>query len=159
MVAVAGIAIATQTTSGADPTPVVEEIVHLGSELPPLQVERPADSSEVSLEEPEFVSSDDLKGDEIVALESWLYNDGKALLSVLVTRDQGPNHPIHRLPSVEAFESTAGLWTVSDIGGGDGRYVTAVLVTGGLVVQITGNGAPLGDLERMAQSLTVGVDK
>lgn len=158
-IAIVGIGVSTQTGSRAESTPVVEDSVDLGPGLPLLRVQRPSVASEVSLVAPNFVSADDLKGDEIVALESWLYNDGKSLLSVLVTRDQGPDHPIHHLESEEVFESATGSWTVSDIGGGDGRYVTAVLVVGELVVQVTGNGAPMNDIQRMAQSIVIGSGK
>lgn len=115
----------------------------------------PAGSREGPLLDTQDPSLDDAVGDKVLWLRSYWLDGCTCNAYLLVQRDPGPDAAIHKFPPIATFETKAAKWSVVDIGDGDGFYVTAVATINGLLIQVTGNGASLQQIEGFAGTVAV----
>ncbi len=141
------------TTQPAD-TPVFERAEVDGGRSR-VQFAAPQGSREAPLLETQDPSLDDSTGDQVLLLRSWFLDGCACNVYLLVQRDPGPDAATFKLPPIATFETKAAKWTVADIGEKERFYMTAIATINGLLIQVTGNGASLDQIEEFAQTVTV----
>jgi hypothetical protein len=142
------------TTNQTAASPVLEGI-ELDNGRYQVEFVVPQGSREAPLLDTQDPTLDDTRGDQVLSLRSWFLEGCACSVYLLVQRDPGPNAAVFKLPSIATFETKVAKWSVADIGDQERFYMTAIATVNGLLVQVTGNGASLAQIEAIAGTVTV----